>query len=236
MKFKKINKMKIIFFAAITIMVSQTIAGSDTLYYSVLKKSIDLAHQEYKLDNYRQLANCSERICLVYKDDWIPYYYQAYAYINMGFIETDESLMEMYCDKARELLDEAFKINPDESEIYVLQSMLYFARMAISPMINGPLYLQKASGALDDAGKLDPGNPRIYYLRGKSVMYTPKFFGGGKEAAIPLFEKTLNIFRNFKPRSIVHPAWGEEDASKLYDECKAASTEQDSDKQPEKQE
>jgi len=228
--------MKIIFFAAISIMLFQTISGSDTLYYSVLRKSIDLAHQEYKPEDYRQLANCCERIFLVYTDDWIPYYYGAYAYINMSFIETDENIMEMYCDRAQDLLDEAFKIKSDESEICVLQSMLYFARMSISPMINGPLYLPKANGALDDALNLDPGNPRIYYLKGKSLMYTPKFFGGGKEAAIPLFEKALNIFRSFKPKSIVHPAWGKEDTLKLYNECKAVSTEQDSDKQPEKQE
>src|SRR4030042_984869 len=227
--------MKIIVVAAITIMVLQTVSGSDTLYYSVLRKSIDLADQEYKPENYRQLANCSERIFLVYKDEWIPYYYGAYAYINMSFMETDQSIMEMYCDRAQDLLDEAFKIKPDESEIYVLQSMLYFARMSISLMINGPLYLPKASGALHDAGKLDPGNPRIYYLSGKSIMNTPKFFGGGKEAAIPLFEKALNIFRNFKTKSIVLPAGGQEEQPKLYNECKAASTGQDSDKQPEKQ-
>jgi len=213
--------MKKLFLISFTIWISLDILSNDTLYYSTLKNSIDLAQKEYKLENYRQLANCCERIIMISNDDWIPYYYCAYACINMGFIETDESIVEMFCDRAQELLDTAFKTEPGESEIYVLQSMLYFARMAISPMINGPLYLPKASAALDDAEKLDPGNPRIYYLKGKSTMNTPKFFGGGKEAAIPLFEKALDIYRNFKPKSIVHPSWGEEDAFRLYNECKA---------------
>ena len=209
------------FLIAIPFLISQNIFGSDTLYYSMLRKSIDFAYKEYKVENYRQLANCSERIMLVYKNEWIPYYYGAYAYINMAFIEADDSEKEMYCDKAQEIIDEAFKIKPDESEIYVLQSMLYFARMSISPMINGPVYLPKAAAALDDAEKLDPGNPRIYYLRGKSIMNTPKFFGGGKDAAISIFDKALNVYKSFKPKSIIHPFWGEEDALRLYNECKA---------------
>jgi len=220
------------FLIAIPFLISQNIFGSDTLYYSMLRKSIDFAYKEYKVENYRQLANCSERIMLVYKNEWIPYYYGAYAYINMAFIEADDSEKEMYCDKAQEIIDEAFKIKPDESEIYVLQSMLYFARMSISPMINGPVYLPKAAAALDDAEKLDPGNPRIYYLRGKSIMNTPKFFGGGKDAAIPIFDKALNVYKSFKPKSIIHPYWGEEDALRLYNECKTDL----SDKQPDKQE
>jgi tetratricopeptide (TPR) repeat protein len=226
--------MKKLLLIAIPFLVSQNIFSSDTLYYSMLRKSIDLANKEYKLESYQQLANCCERIFLVYKNEWIPYYYGAYAYINMGFIETNESVVEKYCDKAQELLDAALKIKPDESEIYVLQSMLYFARMAVSQMINGPLYLPKASGALDDAEKLDPGNPRIYYLRGKSIMNTPKFFGGGKEAAIPVFEKAIEAYRSFRPGCAVAPSWGEKDALRLCNECKAVLIEQNSDKQAEK--
>jgi tetratricopeptide (TPR) repeat protein len=228
--------MKKILLIAFVFLIALKTSGSDTLYYSMLRKSIDLAYKDYKLENYRQLANCSERILLVYKNEWLPYYYEAYAYINMGFIETKEGDREIYCDKAQNLLDEAFKIKPDESEIYVLQSMLYYARMSISPMINGPIYLPKAVRALDDAEKLEPGNPRIYYLRGKSTMNTPKFFGGGKEAAIPIFDKALSVYKRFKPKSIIHPFWGEEDAFRLYNECKTNLPQQNSVKQPDKQE
>lgn len=215
--------MKKIIFVAFVLFIAQKIHGNDTLYYPLLRNSIDLAFKEYKLENYRQLANCSERILLVYKNEWLPYYYDAYAYINMSFIETHEGNKEMYCDKAQDLLDEVFKIKPDESELFVLQSLVYYARMSISPMINGPLYLPKAVSALNDAEKLDPDNPRIYYLRGKSTINTPKFFGGGKDAAIPIFEKALTMYKTFKQKSTVHPDWGKEDAERLYKECKRDS-------------
>jgi tetratricopeptide (TPR) repeat protein len=212
--------MKKIIFIAFVLLISQKILSNDTLYYSLLRNSIELANKDYKLENYRQLANCSERIYLVYKNEWLPYYYGAYAYINMSFIEKNEDSKELYCDKAETLLDEALKIKPDESELCVLQSLLYDARMSINPMLNGPVYFVKAASALNDAEKLDPDNPRIYYLRGKSTIYTPKFFGGGKEAAIPIFERAIIMYKNFKLRSIVHPNWGKEDTEKLYNECK----------------
>jgi hypothetical protein len=219
---------------ALLLLMAQKTFGGDTLYYSLLRNSIDRAYKDYNLDNYRQLANCSERILLVNKDEWLPCYYEAYAYINMGFIATSEGEKELYCEKAQTLLNEAFRVNPKESEIFVLQSMLYFARMSISPMINGPIYLPKATSALNEAEKLDPGNPRIYYLRGKSIMNTPKFFGGGKDAAILIFDKALNVYKGFKPKSIIHPFWGEEDALRLYIECKESLAEQKANKLPDK--
>lgn len=215
--------MKKIIFIAFVLLIAQKMHGNDTLYYPILRKSIDLAYKEYKLENYRQLANCSERILLANKNEWLPYYYEAYAYVNMSFIETNEGNKEMYSDKAQNLLDEVFKIKPDESELFILQSLVYFARMSISPMINGPLYITKALNALSDTEKLDPDNPRIYYLRGKSTINTPKFFGGGKNAAIPIFEKALTMYKTFKQKSTIHPDWGKEDAERLFKECKRDS-------------
>jgi hypothetical protein len=213
--------MKKIIFLVFILLTSRKVLSNDTLYYSLLKNSIELAGIDYKLENYRQLANCSERIKSVYKNDWLPYYYEAYAYINMSFIDQKEEEKEAYCDKAQDLLDEALKIKSDESELYVLQGLLYYARMSISPMLNGPLYLPKAAGALNYAEKLDPDNPRIYYLKGKSTINTPRFLGGGKEVAFPIFEKALIIYKNFKQKSTVHPNWGKEDAERLYKECKS---------------
>ena len=212
--------MKKIIFIAFVLLSSQKMFSSDTLYYHILRNSIELANRDNKLENYSQLASCSERILLVYKNEWLPYYYDAYAYINMSFVEKSEKHKEIFCNKAQDLLDEAFKIKPDESELFILQSLLYYARMAISPMLNGPLYLPKATGALNEAEKLDPDNPRIYYLRGNSIINTPKFFGGGKEAASPVLEKALIMFKNFKQKSTIYPNWGKEDTESLYKECK----------------
>jgi tetratricopeptide (TPR) repeat protein len=205
------------------LLITTKVYSSDTLYYSALKNSINLANKEYKLENYQQLHNCCERIISLNKNEWLPYYYGAYAYINMSFIEKNEENREMYCDKAQVYIDEAMKIKSRESELYVLQALLYFARMSISPMLKGPIYISKASSSLSDAEKLDPDNPRIYYLRGKSTIHTPSFFGGGKEAAIPILEKARDMYNKFKPKSTIHPNWGQGDTERLYKECTSAT-------------
>ena len=89
-------------------------------------------------------------------------------------------LIMLLCGIVLKLADEAYK-----SELHVLQSLLYTARMNINPWINGSIYMVKASKELELAEILNPNNPRIYYLKGKFALYTPKFMGGGKEAALP---------------------------------------------------
>ena len=211
---------KLIFILLLLGFLSDTYCG-DTAYYATLRKSLKQADVAYKTENFQQLANSCQRILNIYRNEWLPYYYGAYAYTNLCFIEKNTEMKDKYCDNAQSLIDSAFKIQLDESEIYVLQSLLYIARMSINPLINGPVYMLKASNALDEAEKLNPDNPRIYYLKGKTTLYTPKFFGGGEEAALPYFEKASLFFQGFNPESTVHPYWGKGDTERLLKKCKS---------------
>jgi len=212
--------MKTLIILTIALGLFTNMHGSDTSYYAPLKTGIKQSETAYHAENFQQLIYCCERILSLYKTEWLPYYYEAYGYINLSFIEKKADKKEVYCDKAQSMIDSAFRLKPNEPELHVLQSLLYTARMAINPWVNGPVYITKASNELETAEKLDPKNPRIYYLRGKSALYTPKFFGGGKEAALPLFDKAVHLYLGFKPESQVHPNWGKEDADRLYEECK----------------
>jgi hypothetical protein len=77
----------------------------------------------------------------------------------------------------------------------------------------------KQETALDKAIKADPNNPRIYYLNGQTLMNTPEAFGGGKAVAKKLFEKSLELYKTFKPASPFHPNWGKEEAEQLLAAC-----------------
>ena len=50
-------------------------------------------------------------------------------------------------------------------------------------------------------------------------MNTPEAFGGGKAVAKKLFEKSVELYKTFKPASPFHPTWGKEDAEKLLAAC-----------------
>ncbi|MCD4695810.1 MAG: hypothetical protein K8S16_06175 [Bacteroidales bacterium] len=205
------------------VLTVQTAFSRDTTYYSVLRRGINVSNQGYSSENFLELANICERISLVKSDEWLPFYYCAYAYINACFIEKNTDKKDAYCEKAKTLIEKAVTINPGESELDVLEALLCYAIMEINPMVNGLIYLPKASKALEKAKSINPGNPRIYYLQGKSTMYMPGFMGGGKETAIPLFQKAMELYEKFIPETDIHPSWGKGDTAKLLEKCKNAN-------------
>jgi hypothetical protein len=69
-------------------------------------------------------------------------------------------------------------------------------------------YGPQAAEALETAKKLDANNPRVYLLEGQDKYYTPEQYGGSKEEAKVLFEKSKQLFESFKPASSIHPDWG----------------------------
>ncbi|MCD6567069.1 MAG: hypothetical protein J7K53_14115 [Bacteroidales bacterium] len=202
------------------ILTFQTVFSQDTAYYSILRRSIYISNQGYSSENFLELANTCERIIALKPGEWLPHYYCAYAYINMSFIEKNTSTKDAYCKKAKDLIVKTRELNPYDSEPDVLETLLCYALMEITPMVNGPLYMPKANNALKMAKEKNPDNPRIYYLQGKSTMYIPGFMGGGKEAAIPLFQKAMELYEKFTPETDIHPSWGKSDTAKLLEKCK----------------
>jgi hypothetical protein len=196
-------------------------SANDTSYYAVLRNSLELADGEYSISTYQNLANTCERIIALRENEWLPFYYCAYAYVNIGYMTKDEEKKDAIFDKAQASADAAFRINPGESEIQLLQALICYGRMEIDPMIRATIYFPKANAALEQAKALNPKNPRIYYLEGKSAMYMPAFMGGGVEAALPVLEKALHYFREFEAPFDIYPHWGYETTMELYKACRA---------------
>jgi hypothetical protein len=73
---------------------------------------------------------------------------------------------------------------------------------------------------LQQGMRLDPNNPRLYYLQGMTLFNTPEQFGGGKEKAKPVFEKSLALFKAFKPKSDLYPTWGQKITEQMLEQCK----------------
>ena len=205
------------------ISITVEVSAQDTTYYSVLRKGIELSNQGYSHDNFLELANICERISVIKSEEWLSSYYGAFAYINMSFIETKSAGKSEYCKKAKNLLEKTKELNPESSEPNVLEALYCYAMMEITPMVNGPIYLPKSKKALETAKEKNPENPRIYYLEGKSTMYMPSFMGGGKDIAVPFFEKAMELFEQANPESDVHPSWGKNDSERLLKECRSHS-------------
>jgi len=98
--------------------------------------------------------------------------------------------------------------------------MIATLRMMGDPMNRYMTYGPQAQAMLDEAKKLDTNNPRVYLLEGQDKFYTPEQFGGSKEEAKVLFEKSKQLFETFKPASSIHPNWGQGTLTYMFSQFK----------------
>ena len=158
----------------------------------------------------KALAAKLERAATVAPADWLPRYYQAYALlINVFQSKEDSDAKDKTLDEAEAALTQARQLKGDESELLALQAYIYQARLGVSPMLRSMKYSRMVTEAVAQAKALNPANPRPYLVGANNVYYTPSVFGGGAEAARPLYEEAKTRFAAFKPANALAPSWGQ---------------------------
>ncbi len=156
------------------------------------------------------LAAKLERAATVAPADWLPRYYQAYALLISAFTsKEDGDAKDALLDRAEVALAQARQLKGDESELLALQAYVYQARLGISPMLRSMKYSRMVSETVTLAKKADATNPRPYLIGANNVYYTPSMFGGGAEAAKPLFEEAKAKYAAFRPAGPLAPNWGQ---------------------------
>src|SRR5688572_19559532 len=98
-----------------------------------------------------------------------------------------------YADKAEKQIKKAEEVMKNNSEIFVVKKMIATLRMIGDPMSRYMTYGPEAQAALDEAKKLHPNNPRVYLLEDQDKYFTPEQFGGSKDEAKLLFEKSKQL-------------------------------------------
>ena len=158
----------------------------------------------------KAIAAKLERAATVAPADWLPRYYQAYALVISAFqSKEDGDARDKIVDQAETALGQARQLHGDASELFTLQAYAYQARLSISPMMRSQKYSELVGEAVAQALALNPANPRPYLVEANNVYFTPKMFGGGAEAAKPLYDQAQARFMAFKPASTLAPNWGQ---------------------------
>jgi len=211
---------KLFLFMAAGLLSVSSFAQSEK-YMAAMKKNLSELDSGFKNPAYLlTIANNFERIANAEKTQWLPYYYAAFCQVNVGFFEQDKTKIDGIAGKAAELLFKADSLNPDNSEISCIKSMIASCHMMVNPMTRWQEYGMASNNNIEAAIKQDPSNPRPYYLRGQGLKYTPEQFGGGCKTALPVLETALEKYASFQPASELHPNWGKEIAQSLVDGCK----------------
>lgn len=181
-----------------------------------------------------QLSNRLDLISRKFDKEWAPAYYDALSKIMLSYSEKDNAKKDAYLDQAEDLLQKATtlankKDDQLQSELFALTAMLNNARIGVDPAKRWKSYGKKFEDNLNQARKLNPKNPRIYFLKGTSVFYTPKAFGGGANRAMEYFNQARSMFAQEKKGDILVPYWGMESNEYFIRQCQTKDTENNKD-------
>lgn len=202
-----------------------SIQAQNAKYIKTMEKTLAKLDTASHMESFQKIANNFERIANVEKEEWLPAYYQAYCHMIMASMvvqKQDMKQVNAHLDKAEAALEIAKKVAPEESEIYALHGFIYQGRIWENPQVNGAKFSPLSHQMLDQAINLNPENPRAYYLKGQNVFFTPAFWGGGAEAALPLLEKAAANYKTQAVVSTLHPKWGKERNEYLIKNAKAS--------------
>jgi hypothetical protein len=211
--------MKKIFILLLSLAIGSYCFGQNKKYIGVMEKTIKNLDTCKSAGGFQQVANAFERIGNAEKKEWLPSYYVALCNVYLAGMSSGDKVDE-YCDIAEKNVSCADSLNPNNSEVYALRSLIYSQRIAVNPMLRGAKFGGKSNEMSAKAKELDPTNPRPYLLQGQGKYYTPAQFGGGKEKALPILEEAVAKYGSFKPVSTIHPDWGRQRALNLLEDCK----------------
>jgi len=185
-----------------------------------VNKNLQLLHQNQSMSAGTQAISEMEQICQKHPKVWDTHYHLAYACILVSFRTASPTEAETLIKKADVALGKAEASGGDASEINTLKAFALFARIAADAS-NAYEYSTRGTALINQALAQNPENPRAHFLMGQNILNTPEAFGGGKERALPSFEKALDLYAKQNPASQLAPSWGEASARQMAAQCRA---------------
>jgi hypothetical protein len=154
-----------------------------------------------------------ERILQLKKNEWIVNYYMAlvdYAIASTAMGENpDKDKVKKFTESGFSNLEKSILVRDDFADAYVLQYALSFNRWAYEPDKMNDIMTQSEE-TKNKAEKLEPDNPRLSMMEGISTFYTPEMFGGGAKKAVPILEKSVELFGKRVEKESYYPDWGKD--------------------------
>ena len=204
----KILLLSLFLFVGITVI-------AQTSFEKAMTEKVAQVEQQKTSDEFTALANDFKRIGDKEKTQWLPYYYAAFSTIQKGRLAMRDGKMaelDAIATEAQKSLDLATNLNKDNAENLILQKMIHSLKMMVDPQSRFMSEGMLAKEALEKAEKADPTNPRISLLKAEDTYFTPEQFGGSKAKGLELFQKSLDQFKVYKPKSTLDPNWGKGEA------------------------
>jgi hypothetical protein len=161
-----------------------------------------------------------ERIAAAEKISWLPNYYVGLVNTLSVFTEKDKTKIDLLLTKAQDALDIELIKDQSNSELYVLQALIYTGYVVADPMTNGMKYSGKVMEAYAKAKALNPNNPRAVFGEADYQLGGAKWTGVDTKPLCVQVDKAIELFGTFKPETPFSPKWGLERALEVQKTCK----------------
>lgn len=190
---------------------SNLLFAQEVQFSNEFKKSLRLLDSATFNNDYFKAAKSFEKTALIDKKNWLTFYYAGICNTLLAFDKKGKDI-DIYCDKAEKYANIADSLNKDNSEIYVLKSMIVAARINVNVLQRGQKYGALSAKYNIKALSLNSNNPRAYLQKAKTILKMPLSIGGGEKKAKASFELAVEKFKLFKAETIYHPNWGQKEA------------------------
>jgi tetratricopeptide (TPR) repeat protein len=210
---------KSLFTIAIFFFFFQAFAVSNEAYVKIMKAKIEVLSSTNTVEDYQQLANEFERISQKEATEWLPLYYTAFCYVNMGFrsstgLETKDS----YFNKAEALLQKAEKLSANNSEITALKGYTIMGKLSADAANRGQTMSPLAMQLFGQAIQQNPENPRALFLMAQMEYGMAQFFGSTTEKACDMAKQSVMLYERTTEAGI-QPNWGVNGAKEMATSC-----------------
>ena len=201
-----------------------SLVGTQTLgiaqaYQPAMEKSIAMLQEANDPAALTNVANRFERIAKAEKEQWLPRYYTAYAYIRQANQSETTAQKDEYLNIAQQHLDQAMELQSEESELMTLQGYLQMIRVSIDPASRGQQLGPVATQTLTRALELNPKNPRALLMLGQMLYGTDKFFGNDTSMACAMIQQSVIKFEQEDVSDPLMPHWGAKTAQRAGKYC-----------------
>lgn len=171
--------------------------------------------------DFNALSAKFARIAEAEPQEWLPLYYQAHSVI-VGNFRSGESAIDrdLMLDEAQKSLDKLIEMDPANSEVMVLQGMLYTGRLVIDPQTRGQEYGAKSAIAVGKSLGMNPNNPRARYMQIANEQGTAQFFGKDMQEYCDSATALLGEWDSLNEvESPIHPSWGQDIVAGIASSC-----------------
>ncbi|GLU44317.1 M48 family metallopeptidase [Allomuricauda sp. NBRC 101325] len=183
-------------------------------------KGMEKAFELWKEQKFVDASNLFERIATAEPDNWLPYYYVSQINTVISFGEKDEEKLSKQLAKAKEFIDVAHAISPNNPEILIQEALINTAWIAFDGATYGMTMSMKNTQLYQKALELAPDNPRVIFSKAEWDMGSARYFGKDTAPYCKDVEKALELFATFKSDTPFYPSWGKERAEQVLASCK----------------